>query len=93
MKHWRKRSVQAEPGLDYAQNELQFTEIEREAVYKAIYLRRDIRRFVDTPLPEDAIMRILNAGHHGPSVGLVSIKNLMCRRFCTFRHMLHPSDY
>ena len=46
-----------------------FTEGERAGVYKAIYARRDIRRFSDEPVPEDALERILEAAHHAPSVG------------------------
>lgn len=69
--------VGEEPGLVYSQSELEFTQEERAAVYKAIYLRRDIRRFVSTPLPEDALLRILNAGHHGPSVGFMQPWNFI----------------
>jgi nitroreductase len=33
-----------------------------EAVYNAIKTRRAVRQFTDEPLPEEAVMRILNAG-------------------------------
>lgn len=69
-----------EPGLLYAETDLTFTEAERAAVYKAIYLRRDIRTFRSTPLPEDAVMRILQAGHHGPSVGFMQPWNFIVIR-------------
>lgn len=71
---------QEEPGLQYTEEELFFSEAERAAVYKAIYLRRDIRRFVSKELPEDAVLRILNAGHHGPSVGFMQPWNFIVIR-------------
>ena len=47
-----------------------FSETERDAVYKAIMLRRDIRRqFEPTPIPQDVLVRILSAAHHAGSVG------------------------
>lgn len=49
-----------------------FNEAEREAVYRVIAERRDVRRgFLDTPLPEDLIGRLLAAAHSAPSVGLM----------------------
>ncbi|AMA71898.1 MULTISPECIES: 5,6-dimethylbenzimidazole synthase [Aneurinibacillus] len=48
-----------------------FTEQEKKAVYKVIETRRDVRSFLPDPLPEDAVRRILEAAHHGPSVGFM----------------------
>src|SRR5438552_1306710 len=49
-----------------------FTDQERAAVYKAIMLRRDIRReFESTPIPRDVLIRILSAAHHAGSVGFM----------------------
>ncbi len=49
-----------------------FTEAERAAVYKAIFNRRDVRgEFLDRPVPDEVLMRILNAAHHAPSVGFM----------------------
>jgi 5,6-dimethylbenzimidazole synthase len=49
-----------------------FNEAERAAVYKAIMLRRDIRRQFDaTPIPRDVLMRVLSAAHHAGSVGFM----------------------
>lgn len=47
-----------------------FEAAEREAVYRAIYSRRDIRRFADEPIDEESLERLLDAAHHAPSVGL-----------------------
>lgn len=45
---------------------------ERDAVYKTIFSRRDVRReFVDTEIPDDVLERILLAAHHAPSVGFM----------------------
>ena len=49
-----------------------FTDDERSAVYKAIMLRRDIRRqFEPAPIPQDVLVRILSAAHHAGSVGFM----------------------
>ncbi|WP_282938296.1 5,6-dimethylbenzimidazole synthase [Paenibacillus sp. RC67] len=48
---------------------MNFREEEKAAVYKAIYTRRDIRTFRPDPIPQDTIMKLLDAAHHGPSVG------------------------
>jgi 5,6-dimethylbenzimidazole synthase len=50
----------------------QFSDQERDAVYKAIRLRRDIRRqFESTPISREALARILSAAHHAGSVGFM----------------------
>jgi 5,6-dimethylbenzimidazole synthase len=70
-----------------------FSEAEREAVYRAIAERRDVRRgFLDTPLPDETIRRLLAAAHSAPSVGFMqpsrfivirdrSIREGVCRIF------------
>jgi 5,6-dimethylbenzimidazole synthase len=40
-------------------------------VYDAIHGRRDVREFTSTPIPDDALRRILTAAHHAPSVGFM----------------------
>ncbi|OYD09794.1 5,6-dimethylbenzimidazole synthase [Paludifilum halophilum] len=46
-----------------------FNSTERDAVYRVMKARRDIRRFQSKPVPPDALSRILEAAHHAPSVG------------------------
>lgn len=46
-----------------------FESDEREAVYKSIYARRDIRRFSGEPISDAVVSRLLDAAHHAPSVG------------------------
>ncbi|SFS49633.1 5,6-dimethylbenzimidazole synthase [Halostagnicola kamekurae] len=48
---------------------VEFTDADREAVYKAIYTRRDIRRFRTDPIPDPVLERLVDAAHHAPSVG------------------------
>jgi len=55
-----------------AMSEIDFTPEERRGVYRAIYERRDIRaQFLPTPVPPRVLGRILDAAHHGPSVGFM----------------------
>lgn len=49
-----------------------FSDRERAAVYRAIFERRDVRRnFIETPIPDDVLRRILTAAHHAGSVGFM----------------------
>ena len=48
-----------------------FSSNEKEVLYKAIFSRRDVRsHFISgRVIPNDVLLRILNAAHHAPSVG------------------------
>lgn len=49
-----------------------FTPQERQAVYRVISERRDMRRFVPgSVVPENVLARLLQAAHAAPSVGLM----------------------
>jgi 5,6-dimethylbenzimidazole synthase len=48
-----------------------FTDAEREAVYRAIAERRDMRHFRPDPVAPETLQRLLAAAHCGPSVGLM----------------------
>jgi 5,6-dimethylbenzimidazole synthase len=49
-----------------------FSDLEREAVYRAIFERRDVRRnFLPRPIPDQVLTRILTAAHHAGSVGFM----------------------
>jgi 5,6-dimethylbenzimidazole synthase len=49
---------------------MQITKEEREAVYKTIHGRRDVRReYLPETIPADVLERLLTAAHHAPSVG------------------------
>lgn len=48
-----------------------FTAEQRDAVYRAIAGRRDMRHFLDQPVALEVLERLLEAAHHAPSVGLM----------------------
>jgi 5,6-dimethylbenzimidazole synthase len=48
-----------------------FSPAERDAVYRAIATRRDVRsQFRPEPIPDEVLLRVLAAAHQAPSVGL-----------------------
>ena len=48
-----------------------FNDADRDAVYRAIYERRDMRHFVRDPVDAAVLQRLLNVAHHAPSVGFM----------------------
>lgn len=48
-----------------------FSEADKAGLYRAIFARRDIRRFRSEPIPPATLLRILEAAHHAPSVGFM----------------------
>ena len=63
-----------------------FTLTEKAGLYKAVFSRRDVRsHFIDKKIPDDVLVKLLNAAHHAPSVGysqpwdFVLIKNKVTR--------------
>lgn len=51
---------------------MNISDTERNAIYRNIYLRRDVRSdFKPDTIPDDVLMRILEAAHHAPSVGFM----------------------
>ena len=49
-----------------------FSEQERQAVYRAIFERRDVRsNFLPTPISDKVIVNVLSAAHQAPSVGFM----------------------
>ncbi|MBZ9602922.1 5,6-dimethylbenzimidazole synthase [Phyllobacterium chamaecytisi] len=58
-----------------------FSDDERAAVYKAIYTRRDVRdQFLPQAVPDEVLMRLLDAAHHAPSVGFMQPWNFIVIR-------------
>jgi 5,6-dimethylbenzimidazole synthase len=67
-----------------------FNDFERAAVYRAINARRDVRRgFVDRPLPEELLQRLLAAAHCAPSVGLMQPSRFIVIRDLATRTEVH----
>src|SRR3989442_1445620 len=53
------------------------TVAERDAVYKVMRGRRDIRCFLPRPVPDDVLRRILEMAHLAPSVGFMQPWNFI----------------
>ena len=47
----------------------QLSDLDREALYRIIGARRDVRRFRSDPLETNLVMRLIGAAHAAPSVG------------------------
>ncbi|MFF2156980.1 5,6-dimethylbenzimidazole synthase [Paenibacillus chitinolyticus] len=54
-----------------------FSSEEREALYKIMYTRRDVRTFRNDPIPDETVLRLLEAAHHAPSVGFMQPWNFI----------------
>lgn len=58
-----------------------FDQAGRDAVYRAIFTRRDVRsNFIADPVDDPTLARILNAAHHAPSVGFMQPWNFIVIR-------------
>jgi 5,6-dimethylbenzimidazole synthase len=58
-----------------------FSQAERDAIYRVIYERRDVRdQFLPDAIPRETVLRILNAAHHAPSVGFMQPWNFILVR-------------
>lgn len=67
-----------------------FNDSEREAVYRVIAARRDVRRgFLDRPLPDILLNRLLTAAHSAPSVGLMQPSRFIVVRDPAIRKAIH----
>nr|WP_218623906.1 5,6-dimethylbenzimidazole synthase [Granulicella sp. dw_53] len=67
-----------------------FSDSERAAVYRAIAERRDVRRgFIDRPLPDELLNRLLAAAHSAPSVGLMQPSRFIVIRNPAVREAVH----
>jgi 5,6-dimethylbenzimidazole synthase len=70
--------------------DMAFNEFERAAVYRAISTRRDVRRgFVNRPMPEELLRRLLSAAHSAPSVGLMQPSRFIVIRNLSTRTAVH----
>jgi 5,6-dimethylbenzimidazole synthase len=68
----------------------EFCEAERRGVYRAIYERRDIRaHFLPDAIPSSVLRRLLDAAHHGPSVGFMQPWDFIVIRDQAVRQMAY----
>jgi 5,6-dimethylbenzimidazole synthase len=68
--------------------DLAFSPDERDAVYRAIFERRDCRHFIDGDLPDELLGRLLLAAHHAPSVGFMQPWNFVVIRSMEVRQRI-----
>jgi 5,6-dimethylbenzimidazole synthase len=67
-----------------------FDEGARQAVYRAIRERRDVRRgFLPEPMPDDLLSKLLEAAHNAPSVGLMQPWRFIVVRDIGVRQTIH----
>ncbi|MBI2481279.1 MAG: nitroreductase family protein, partial [Planctomycetia bacterium] len=62
-------------------------------LYKAIYSRRDIRRFRADEVSDEVLTRILDAAHHAGSVGFMQPWNFTVVRDATTRRRIAASYF
>ncbi len=86
------RPIAAEDAAEALGPAAPFDAAERAAVYRAIYTRRDVRNeFLDEDVPQDILMRILDAAHHAPSVGFMQPWNFIVIRDRAVRGAVHEA--
>jgi 5,6-dimethylbenzimidazole synthase len=69
-----------------------FDEAERDAIYRVIRARRDVRRgFLSQPLPDPLLTRLLKAAHDAPSVGLMQPTRFIVIRSLAIRRQVHAA--
>jgi len=61
----------------------------RDAVYRAIHERRDMRHFSGGVVEEDVLLRLLRAAHHAPSVGFMQPWRFVRVRNRAMRERIH----
>ena len=71
---------------------LAFSGPDRDAVYRAIRTRRDVRHgFLPEPLPEPLLRKLLEAAHAAPSVGLMQPTRFLLVRDPAVRKEVHAA--
>lgn len=72
------------------QNEHQFSDAARAAVYQAIFSRRDVRgQFLPDRVPDEVLSRVMMAAHHAPSVGFMQPWNFLVVRSQEVKQQVH----
>lgn len=64
--------------------------LQREAVYRTIFSRRDVRaQFLSDSIPDEVLVRILTAAHYAPSVGFMQPWNFIVIRSPEIKQQVH----
>ena len=66
-----------------------FSAVERDAVYRAIFERRDMRHFAGGTVAPEVMWRLLTAAHHAPSVGFMQPWRFILVRKPALRASIH----
>lgn len=66
-----------------------FAPVERDAVYRAIFERRDMRHFCGGTVAPEVMRRLLTAAHHAPSVGFMQPWRFIRISSVALRQQLH----
>lgn len=74
------------------QAEHHFADTARDAVYQAIFSRRDVRgQFLADPIPDETLARILTAAHFAPSVGYMQPWSFVLVRDAAVKQRIHAA--
>jgi 5,6-dimethylbenzimidazole synthase len=69
-----------------------FSQAERDAVYKCIFSRRDVRgQFLPDPIADEVLARLLQAAHHAPSVGFMQPWDFIIVRDSAVKRTVHDA--
>ncbi len=66
-----------------------YSDAEREAVYRVIRERRDMRHFNHELVPAEVLQRVLHAAHQAPSVGLMQPWRFIRITDCALRERIY----
>ena len=69
-----------------------FSDADRDAVYRAIHTRRDVRsEFLPDAISDEVLARLLYAAHHAPSVGFMQPWNFLVVRSPEVKQRVHQA--
>ena len=77
-------------GKEFVACDHAFSEDERDAVYRCIFTRRDVRgQFRPDPVSDAVLARLLRAAHHAPSVGFMQPWDFILVRDSAVKQRIH----
>lgn len=82
-------NAQSLPAAAPSAPDMAFTPVERDAVYRAIFERRDMRHFCGGTVAPEVMLRLLTAAHHAPSVGFMQPWRFIRISSVALRQQLH----
>jgi 5,6-dimethylbenzimidazole synthase len=80
---------QLDPATGASAPDMAFAPNERDAVYRAIFERRDMRHFAGGTVAPEVMRRLLTAAHHAPSVGFMQPWRFIRISSLAMRQQLH----